>query len=332
MERRQLMRALLAGSGLSSAEPILAKEPARAPAPPREASNPFQKLRILIPANRGGGWDQTGRALGAALQTAGQAVDVEYENKGGKGGVVGLAHFVGTYGPDPAALMVGGFVMVGSVALNKPAIDLSRVHPVARLTNELLVLVVPANSPYRTLAPFIADLKRDPGGVTIAGGGAGGVDHMCAAMIARAAGIDAGRLSYKPFSSGSEVMAAVGKGQVAAAISGYGELKDSISAGTTRALGVTSRGEAFGIPSMAHQGVPVELINWRGVFAASGLSSEQVARLREVVQRATQHSGWREALQRNNWRPAWLSGTAFEQSLEWDLGMARLLLHLLHLK
>jgi putative tricarboxylic transport membrane protein len=287
---------------------------------------------MFIPANTGGGWDQTGRALGAALLAAGQAGEVEYENKGGKGGVIGLAQFVEKYGQDPAALLVGGFVMVGSVALNRPAVDLSRVTPVARLTQELPVLVVPANSRYRGMAAFAADLKARPAALAIAGGGAGGVYHMCAGMIARAAGVDPALLSYQPYASGAEVLAAVGSGKVAAAISGYGELKEGIASGVVRALGITSRRAAFGVPSMVEQGLQVELSNWRGVFAAGGLAAAQVAALRDAVQKATQHPGWKDALQQNNWQAAWLAGPELQQALDWDQSMARVLVHLLHLK
>jgi putative tricarboxylic transport membrane protein len=329
MQRRQLMRAAAAWGAMAAGGRAWgqAAGAARAAAPA-----PFPRLRMLIPANAGGGWDQTGRALGAALLAAGQAGEVEYENKGGKGGVIGLAHFVEKYGADPAALMVGGFVMVGSVALNRPAIDLGRVTPLARLTSELSVLVVPANSRYRNMAAFAADLKAKPAAVAIAGGGAGGVDHMCAGMIARAVGVDPAALAYQPFSSGSEVLAAVSSGKVAAAISGYGELKEGIASGAVRALGVTSRRAAFGVPSMVEQGLQVELANWRGVFAAAGLSAAQLGALRDAVQKATQHAAWKEALQHNNWQAAWLTGPEFQQALDWDQSMARVLVQLLHLK
>jgi len=331
MQRRQLMGGaaawgLMAGSGLAWSQATGGT--ARAAAAPA----PFPKLRMLIPANTGGGWDQTGRALGSALQAAGQAGEIEYENKGGKGGVVGLAHFVEKYGADPAALMVGGFVMVGSVALNRPAIDLGRVTPLARLTSELSVLVVPANSRYRNMAAFAADLKAKPAAVTIAGGGAGGVDHMCAGMIARAVGVDPAALAYQPFSSGSEVLAATSSGKVAAAISGYGELKEGIASGAVRALGVTSRRGAFGVPSMVEQGLQVELANWRGVFCPGGITDVQKAALRSMVVGAAESSHWSQTLKDKDWLPALSIGPQFAESLEIDGSIAGVVAHMLKLR
>jgi putative tricarboxylic transport membrane protein len=321
MQRRQLMQAgaAMAGAWIFNGRAA-------------EAKAPFPRLRIFIPANAGGGWDQTGRALGAALQASGQAVEVEYENKGGEGGVIGLAEFAQKHAKDPSALMVGGFVMVGSIALNRPPVDLGQLTPIARLTNELPVLVVPADSRYRSLGAFTADLTTRPSQVPIAGGGAGGVDHMCAAMIARAAGADPSALAYQPFASGSEVLAAVSAGKVSAAVSGYGELREGIASGRLRALGITSKRSAYGVPSMMEQGLKVELGNWRGVFAAGGLSPEQANALRNAVQRATLDASWKDAVQRNSWQASWQSGSEFQQSLDFDQQMARVLVHLLRLK
>lgn len=293
---------------------------------------PFPRLRIFVPANPGGGWDQTGRALAAALQAAGQAGEIEIENKGGKGGVIGLAHFVEKHDRQPTALMVGGFVMVGSIALNRPAVDLTRVTPVARLTSELLSVAVAGDSKYRTLQALAAELKARPGGIVFAGGGAGGVDHMCVGMIARALNLDPSSVNYQAFASGTEVAAAVASGKATVAVSGYGELKDSLAAGRLRALGISSRRATFGLPSLADGGLNVVLSNWRGVFGAPGLDAAQAAALREAVLKATQHASWKDALQRNSWQPAWQTGPEFQASLDFDQSMARVVVHLLKLK
>lgn len=85
---------------------------AAALAPAVRAAPALPHLRICIPGGAGGGWDQTGRALGEAVLAAGLAQKVEYENKGGKGGTIGLADFVQRFDRDPGALLVGGMVMV----------------------------------------------------------------------------------------------------------------------------------------------------------------------------------------------------------------------------
>src|SRR5882724_6293414 len=153
-------------------------------------------LKMMIPANPGGGWDQTGRALGAAMQAAKVVQSVQFDNKGGAAGTIGLAQFVNSAKGDPHALMVGGMVMVGSIVLNRSQFDLTMVPPVARLTSEYEVVVVPANSPHKTMSDLVNAFKADPGKVSWNGGSAGGSDHILAGLIARAAGGDPSKVNY----------------------------------------------------------------------------------------------------------------------------------------
>src|SRR3989337_213578 len=104
-------------------------------------------LKIMIPANPGGGWDQTGRHLAAAMQSAGLVSSVQFENKGGAAGAIGLAQFVNASRGDANALLIGGMVMVGGTYLQNSPVTLAQVTPIARLTSEWEVIVVPAGSP-----------------------------------------------------------------------------------------------------------------------------------------------------------------------------------------
>ncbi|MGP1682776.1 MAG: tripartite tricarboxylate transporter substrate binding protein, partial [Giesbergeria sp.] len=116
-------------------------------------------MKIMIPANPGGGWDSTGRALGKALQDSGAASSVVYDNKGGAAGAIGLAQFASASKGDPNALLVMGAVMLGGIITGKPPVGLDQVTPLARLTSEYNVFVLPANSPFKTMADVVAQLK-----------------------------------------------------------------------------------------------------------------------------------------------------------------------------
>ena len=96
----------------------------------------IDNLKLLVPANPGGGWDQTGRGLAAALQQNDIVKKIQIDNKGGAAGTIGLAQFVTSSKGDSNALLVGGSVMVGGIALNKSPVTLRQVTPVARLTGE----------------------------------------------------------------------------------------------------------------------------------------------------------------------------------------------------
>ena len=113
------------------------------------------------------------------------ADNVTYENKGGAAGALGLAQFVNASKGDPNALMVMGAVMLGGIITGKPPVNLSQATPIARLTSEYNVFVLPANSPLKTMADVVAQLKKDPGSVKWGGGSRGSTEHIAAAMIAR---------------------------------------------------------------------------------------------------------------------------------------------------
>src|SRR5574344_2681080 len=87
-------------------------------------------MKMMLPANPGGGWDTTGRALGKALQDAGVASSVTYDNKGGAAGAIGLAQFVNGSKGDPNALMVMGAVMLGGIITGKPPVSITQLTPI----------------------------------------------------------------------------------------------------------------------------------------------------------------------------------------------------------
>ncbi|HEX7865655.1 MAG TPA: tripartite tricarboxylate transporter substrate-binding protein [Variovorax sp.] len=289
------------------------------------------KLRIFIPANEGGGWDQTGRALGAAMIASGAVGDVIYENLGGKGGTIGLAKYVEKYDADPDTLLMSGMVMVGAVALQKPAVTMAQVAPVARLTSDYEVVAVKADSPIKTPKDLIAQLRADAAKTVIAGGSAGGVDHMYAGMLARVAG-NAGALVYLPHPGGAQVVEALESGKAAAGISGYSEFSDHLASGKLRAIGVSSKRPFQGIPSVREQGVDADLANWRGVLTGKKVPAERRAVLLEAVRRATTADVWQKTIKRNNWDSFWMAGKDFESFLDLDTAMAGPLIYLLKLK
>lgn len=272
-------------------------------------------LKMLLPANPGGGWDTTGRALGKALQDAGVAGSVTYDNKGGAAGAIGLAQFVNGSKGDPNAMMVMGAVMLGGIITGKPPVDLNQATPLARLTSEYNVFVLPTNSPYKSMAEVVTQLKKDPGSIKWGGGSRGSTEHIAAAMIARAVGVDPAKINYVAFRGGGEAIAAVLGGNVTVGGSGFSEFAEYIATGKMRPIAVTSaqRLEGSSVPTLKEQGIDVEIGNWRGVYGAPGISADQRAQLIVMLEKATKSTSWAESLKKNDWTPAWLAGDAFSQ-------------------
>jgi putative tricarboxylic transport membrane protein len=269
-------------------------------------------VKMLIPANPGGGWDTTGRELGKALTASGAVKNIQYDNKGGAAGAIGIAQFVNSAKGDPNAMMMGGMVMVGGLIQNKSPVTIDQVTPVARLTSEYEVIVVPTSGP-KTLKELLDKFKANPGSVSWGGGSAGGTDHILAGLIAKAVGVEPAKVNYVPFKGGGEAVSAIIGGHVTAGVSGLSEFSQHIKSGKMRALAVSSAKALDGIPSLKEQGVNVELANWRGVFGAPGITKAQRDELIQAVEKAVKSKEWKEALKRQEWDDFYLAGDAYGQ-------------------
>ena len=282
------------------------------------ADSDRRTLTILAPAAPGGGWDQTSRAMQQVLRDIALVPSVQVLNVPGAGGVIGLAQLVETNQGDPDILMATGLIMVGAILTNKSPVTLDQVTPIARLTGEYEVLVVPAASPHQTLSEFIDSWRDAPGDLAIAGGSAGGTDHMLAGLLAKAVGVEVGKVNYLPHSGGGESMALLLGGHVAAGINGYAELIPFIEAGSLRPLAISSEERLPGvdIPTFLEEGVELSLTNWRGVAAAPGITSQQRADLVSLVGRMHASEEWKTVLEKNSWIDMYLVGLELDAFLE----------------
>jgi putative tricarboxylic transport membrane protein len=276
------------------------------------------ELKIVAPAAPGGGWDQTARAMQQALVAEKIARSVQVTNVAGAGGTVGLAQFVSSAKGDGNQLMVNGFVMVGAILMNRAPVSLDQVTSIARLTEETQVIVVPANSPIKTAKDLAELVKKDVSKVTWAGGSAGGIDHIMAALFAGAAGADASKVNYIPFSGGGESLAAILGGKVTAGISGYGEYEGQIKSGKLRAVGVTSpqRLPGVDVPTFKEQGIDLVIANWRSVVAPPGITPAQTKALSDAIDKMVKSATWKDILKQKGWDDAYLPADAFAKFLK----------------
>ena len=275
-------------------------------------------LKLFVPAAPGGGWDQTARTIEQVLRATSAVRGVQITNVGGAGGAVGLPQFVNQWKGQDNALMVAGMVMVGALIANKTPVKLSQTTPIARLTGEYLALVVPAASPFKSAKDFADALKADPTKVPVAGGSAGGTDHILLGMIAKALGVPPTKVSYVAFAGGGPATAALLGNQVAAGISGYGEFSEQIKAGKLRLIAVSSdkRLPDIDAPTLKEQGIEVELANWRGVFAPPGVNEAQRKNMIALIQTMASTPQWVEACKARDWIPITLLGDEYKTFLE----------------
>jgi putative tricarboxylic transport membrane protein len=287
-------------------------------------------LKMMIPANPGGGWDSTGRALGKAMLEGKLVETVQYDNKGGAAGAIGLAQFANSAKGDPNSLMMMGAVMLGGIITGKPPVGLDKVTPIARLTTEYNVFVLPTNSPFKTMKDVVEQMKKDPGSVKWGGGSRGSTEHIAACMLARSLGIDPKKVNYVAFRGGGEATAAILGSNVTVGGSGYSEFAEYITTGKMTPIGVTSEKRIAGInvPTMKEQGYNVILGNWRGVYAGADITAEQRKALTDLVVNTTKTPSWKESLSKNGWTSALLTGKDFDSFVDYEFASLRATMHL----
>lgn len=310
IDRRDFVRSALMGGAALAMLPDVFASPALA--------QTIDNLKLFVPANPGGGWDQTARSMEQALKSAGLIKGAQITNVGGAGGAVGLPQFVNQWKGQGNALMVGGMVMVGALIANKAPVKLSQAVPIARLTGEFQVVVVPASSPHKSLGDLVAAFKADPAKVSWAGGSAGGSDHILAGMIAKAAGGDPKKVSYVAYSGGGPAIAALLGAQVSCGISGWGEFGEQVKAGKLRALAISAdkRQPGIDVPTIREQGLDVELFNWRGVFAPPGVKDAERAAMLDLMTKMNASPAWAEQLKAKDWTAIFLAGDAYAKFIE----------------
>jgi putative tricarboxylic transport membrane protein len=275
-----------------------------------------RQLRIMAPAAPGGGWDQTAREMQTALRDV--AGRTEVYNVGGAGGTVGLSQYAGLTG-QPTELMVMGLVMVGAIESNDSPVTLAQTTPLARLTTDYEVIVVAKDSRVATMQDLATAMRRDLQSVSIAGGSAGGVEHILAGLVARAVGGDPAEVNYVAHSGGGEALTTVLSGRATAAVSGVSELAPQIRAGNIRALAVSSpqRLPALpDVPTLREAGVDIELENWRAVVAPAGITEDEKSTLQDLILQMTRSEAWADTLERRGWLDATLAGPEFDAFLE----------------
>jgi putative tricarboxylic transport membrane protein len=192
------------------------------------------------------------------------------------------------------------------------------VTPIARITSEAEVIVVPANSPIKDAKGLADAMKADISKVVFAGGSAGGVDHILAALLAGTLGLDGSKVNYVPFSGGGEALAAMLSGRVTAGISGWGEFEGQIKAGKLRAIAISTPEKLPGnpTPTLKEQGIDLELLNWRSVMAAGGISADQKKALSGAIEKMVKSKEWQAILKQREWDDAYLAEPAFGEFLK----------------
>jgi putative tricarboxylic transport membrane protein len=279
-------------------------------------------LAMFIPNSPGGGYDDTGRAAVAVMEsndvTGGS---FEITNHIGAGGSVAMARLMGEEGNENLMMTVG-LGVVG--ALYSFGVDhkLQDATPLAQLIEDQEGVLVPADSPYKTIDDFVNAWKADPRSIAVGGGSSpGGPDHLFPMQLADAVGIDPKEVRYVTYDGGGPLTSALLGNKIKVGFSGLGEFEGQIAAGELRALAVSGEERLTGesvkdVPTLTESDIDLVFTNWRGILAPPGISDERREELIAYLEEMHGTDEWQQALEDNGWIDAFKTGDDFTQLLE----------------
>ena len=287
---------------------------------PAVAEKTLDSLHFLIPGGAGGGWDGTARGTGEALTNAGIVGTASYENMSGGGGGKAIGFMIENAESQHGTLMVNSTPIIIRSLTGVFPHNFRDLTMVAGTIGDYAAFVVGKDSAINSMDDLIAAYKASPRKTAIGGGSVpGGMDHLVAAMVMKAAGEDPTAVKYIPYDAGGMAMAALLSGEIAALSTGFSEAVDLANAGEVKIIGVTAgdRVSAYAdAKTMKEQGIDAEFVNWRGFFAAPGLSEDKLTAYQTALAKMYDTPEWEAVRERNGWVNIHNSGDEFKTFLE----------------
>ncbi|MEO1749643.1 MAG: tripartite tricarboxylate transporter substrate-binding protein, partial [Pseudomonadota bacterium] len=279
-----------------------------------------EKLHFVIPGGAGGGWDGTARGTGEALTGSGLVGSASYENMSGGGGGKAIGYMIENAESLHDTLMVNSTPIVIRSLTGVFPHNFRDLTLVAGTIGDYAAIVAPADSELNNMADLLAAYQAAPNDTAIGGGSVpGGMDHLVAAMVMKAAGEDPTGVKYIPYDAGGKAMAALLSGEIKALSTGFSEAVALAQQGEVKILGVTAdaRVGAFeDAMTMKEQGIDTTFVNWRGFFAAPGLPEDKLTMYQDAIAKMYDTDEWEAVRARNGWVNIHNPGDDFQAFLE----------------
>jgi tripartite-type tricarboxylate transporter receptor subunit TctC len=283
---------------------------------------PSRPVTMIVPFPPGGVADIVGRPLAAMMEKS-LKQPVVIVNRTGAGGALGMRE-VARSAPDGYTILMGLssisiFPVSERVNGKQPAYELKDFAPIALVTADPTVLVVRADSPYKSVKDFVAAAKANPGKINYSSSGVYGTLHVAMEIFASAAGI---KLFHVPYGGGGPAITALLGGQVEASAQGPAAAIGQIKGGKMRALAGwgTERLKLLpDLPTFKELGYQdVEFYIWSGVFAPAATPAPIVSKLRESVKAAATSEDFRNAMEKVSTPVHYLDAPEFAKYWERD--------------
>ena len=260
---------------------------------------PSKPITMIVPFPPGGIADLTGRPTAIAMEKV-LKQKIVIENKAGAGGGIGMAQ-VAKAKPDGYTIMMAlssiSVIPEADKLLGRaPMYTLDQLAPIALISADPTILVVRAESPWKSVKDFVDDAKKRPGAISYSSSGIYGTLHVAMAMLGDAAGVS---LHHVPFTGAGPAITALLGGHVDALASGPGAVIQHIKAGKLRALASwgDKRIDALpDLPTLKELGYGAEFFIWSGIFAPAGTPQPVLATLRHAAQEAARDPQFKAAM------------------------------------
>lgn len=286
---------------------------------------PNKPITVVVPFAPGGISDITMRPLALPMaRVLGQSLVIE--NRAGAGGGVGMTYF-SRQKPDGYTIMmalssISTIPVAEVVSGRQPSYLLNQFAPIALISADPTVLLVPADSPFKTTQDLIDAARKEPNKFNYSTSGLYGTTHVAMEMVLQATGV---KMTAIPYQSGGQAMTALLANQVTVTIQSPGVAFPHIKAGKVRAIGSwgEKRLDALpDVPTMKEQGIEAEFYIWSGLFAPAGTPPEILTRLRAAAREAAQDVDFKKSMGGMGTPIQYLDAPEFAQF--WDRDAKRL--------
>jgi putative tricarboxylic transport membrane protein len=281
------------------------------------ADYPTEPVTLTAPAEPGSGWDTTARALAEAFEKE-DLLDtgLPVQNRVGATGCVWLNEMINTYEGASDQIAVTSTPIMSNHLRGDCEPTYEDVTMIASIIVEHYIVVVPADSPYKTADDLLAAIEEDPESVPVAGAGD---DQLPFALLVKAAGGDPASVNFIQYEGGGEEITALLNGDVVAAVAGISEFRGQLESGDLHGLTVLQE-EAMDpplddIPPAPELGYDVTLANWRGIYGPPGMPDDAVTYWQDKLKEVVETPAWEELAQRNQWEPLYLEGEELDSYL-----------------
>lgn len=277
--------------------------------------DPSKQITVVVPYSAGGGSDNLARIFSKfAAESKALTNTFVFENRPGASGGTGMDYFVDNLKGNPYALITGTTQLVNTKITGQGKYDFADVNLVCRIGLDDHVVLVNANSPYKTPKDLVEAAKTKK--VTVGGTGTGNTDHLISIYWGKQAGVT---FTYVPFASGGEVTTAILGGHVDFIINNPNESLEQINAGKLRAVGLAADKRIpmmKDVPTLKESGYDVVFQLWRGFAAPPGIKETERKTLEDACKKTFDHPNYqKEYLEKNGITPAFLTGPEFKAYL-----------------